>query len=49
VRQAIPAEGAARERVLFAQLRDFADYHLFFSIRGKAAIVVDDIRIERLP
>jgi len=42
-------EGAGRERVLFARLGDFPDYHLFFCIHGKAAIVIDDIRIERLP
>jgi hypothetical protein len=42
-------EGKVRQRVLFARLRDFPDYYLFLCIRGRAAIAVDDIRIEKLP
>jgi len=32
-----------------ARLRYFPEYHPFFCTRGKAAIALDDIRIERLP
>lgn len=40
--------GQKRERVMTAELADFDDYYLFLCIRGKAAIVVDDIRIAKL-
>ena len=37
--------GGVRERILEATLGDFDDYFLFISTHGRAAMVVDDIRI----
>ncbi len=40
--------GAIGTRVIQFEPRDYDDYYLFFCIRGRAAIVVDNVRIERI-
>lgn len=41
--------GGVRERILEATLGDFDDYFLFLSTHGRAAAVVDDLRIAKVP
>lgn len=40
--------GAVREHILEATLGDFDDYFLFISTHGRAAMVVDDLRIVKV-
>jgi hypothetical protein len=40
--------GGVREHILEATLGDFDDYYLFPSTHGRAAMVVDDIRIVKV-
>ncbi len=40
--------GGEREHILQATLADFDDYHLFLSTHGRAAMVVDDLRIVKV-
>ncbi len=41
--------GVLGDRLVFARTKSFADYQLTLTLRGKAAIVVNDIVIEELP
>ena len=40
--------GGVHEHILEATLGDFDDYHLFISTHGRAAMVVDDLRIVKV-
>jgi hypothetical protein len=41
--------GAYGERVIRLEPRDFTDYHVFLTVRGPAAIAIDDLTIAETP
>jgi len=41
--------GVVSERVLIGTTGDYPNYRLCFTLRGKAAIVIDDILVQRVP
>jgi len=40
--------GARGERIVRLEPREYDDYYVFFCLRGRAALVVDNVRVERI-